>query len=60
MWSLLCLVLGIVILILLGNLLSFQNSLQEITEGLDEKLHADTNTLISVSSGNRKIRLFAE
>ncbi len=60
MWSLLCLVLGIVILILLGNLLSFQNSLQEITEGLDEKLHTDTNTLISVSSGNRKIRLFAE
>lgn len=60
MWSLLWLVLGIVILILLGNLLSFQNSLQEITEGLDEKLHTDTNTLISVSSGNRKIRLFAE
>lgn len=60
MWSLLCLVLGIVILILLGNLLSFQNSMQEITEGLDEKLHTDTNTLISVSSGNRKIRLFAE
>ena len=60
MWSLLCLVVGIVILILLGNLLSFQNSLQEITEGLDEKLHTDTNTLISVSSGNRKIRLFAE
>ena len=60
MWSLLCLVLGIVILILLGNLLSFQNSLQEITEGLDEKLHTDTNTLISVSSGNRKIRLFVE
>ena len=60
MWSLLCLVLGIVILILLGNLLSFQNFLQEITEGLDEKLHTDTNTLISVSSGNRKIRLFAE
>lgn len=60
MWSLLCLVLGIVILILLANLLSFQNSLQEITEGLDEKLHTDTNTLISVSSGNRKIRLFVE
>ena len=60
MWNLLCLVLGIVILILLGNLLSFQNSLQEITEGLDEKLHTDTNTLISVSSGNRKIRLFVE
>ena len=60
MWSLLCLVLGIVILILLGNLLSFQNSMQEITEGLDEKLHTDTNTLISVSSGNRKIRSFAE
>ena len=60
MWSLLCLVLGIAILILLGNLLSFQNSMQEITEGLDEKLHTDTNTIISVSSGNRKIRLFAE
>ena len=60
MWSLLCLVLGIVILILLGNLLSFQNSIQEITEGLDEKLRTDTNTPISVSSGNRKIRLFAE
>ena len=60
MWSLLCLVLGIVILILLGILLSFQNSLQEIADGLDEKLHTDTNTQVSISSGNRKMRLFAE
>lgn len=60
MWSLLCLVLGVIILILIGILLSFQNCLQEIADGLDEKLHTDTNTLVSISSGNRKMRLFAE
>lgn len=60
MWSLLCFVLGGIILILIGILLSFQNCLQEIADGLDEKLHTDTNTLVCISSGNRKMRLFAE
>ena len=60
MWKLLCLILVFIILVLLGYLISFQNSLQEIADGLEEKLHTDTNTLVSISSGNRRLRLFAE
>lgn len=60
MWKMLCLILVFIILVLLGYLISFQNSLQEIADGLEEKLHTDTNTLVSISSGNRRLRLFAE
>lgn len=60
MWKLLCLILVFIILVLLGYLISFQNSLQEIADGLEEKLHTDTNTLVSISSGNRRLRLFDE
>lgn len=60
MWMGLCLVLGFLVLVLLGWLVSLQNSIQEVAEELNEKLQTDTNTLISISSGNRKIRLLAE
>ena len=60
MWMGLCLVLGFLVLVLLGWLVSLQNSIQEVAEELHEKLQTDTNTLISISSGNRKIRLLAE
>lgn len=60
MWMGLCLVLGFLVLVLLGWLVSLQNSIQEVAEELNEKLQTDTNTLISISSGNRKIRSLAE
>lgn len=60
MWMGLCLVLGFLALVLIGWLVSLQNSIQEVAEELNEKLQTDTNTLISISSGNRKIRLLAE
>jgi len=60
MWMGLCLVLGFSVLVLLGWLVSLQNSIQEVADELNEKLQTDTNTLISISSGNRKIRSLAE
>lgn len=58
-WIALCVALGLLALLFLGCLVSLQNSIQEVADGLDEKLMTDTNTLISISSGNRKIRLLA-
>ena len=55
-----CVILIIGVLILIGYLVSIQNSIREIANELDEKLETDTNTLISISSGNRKIRSLAE
>lgn len=60
MWILLSLIFGILALVLLVCLVSLQNSIQEVADELDEKLKTDTNTLISISSGNRKIRFLAE
>lgn len=55
-----CVILIIGILILIGYLVSIQNSIREIANELDEKLETDTNTLISISSGNREIRHLAD
>ena len=60
MWILLSAVFGILALVLLVCLVSLQNSIQEVANELDEKLKTDTNTLISISSSNRKIRSLAE
>ena len=46
-------------LLLLGHLLSLRRSLREAAEELDEKLRTDTNTLISVSTGDRAVRALA-
>lgn len=60
MWILLSVVFGLLALALFACLASLQNSIQEVADELDEKLKTDTNTLISISSGNRKIRSLAE
>ena len=60
MWILLSVVFGLLALTLFACLASLQNSIQEVADELDEKLNTDTNTLISISSGNRKIRSLAE
>lgn len=59
-WILLSVLFGILTLILFVCLVSLQNSIQEVADELDEKLKTDTNTLISISSGNRKICFLAE
>lgn len=59
-WILLSVIFGTLALVLFVCLVSLQNSIQEVADELDEKLKTDTNTLISISSGNRKIRFLAE
>ena len=59
-WNLLSVIFGTLALVLFVCLVSLQNSIQEVADELDEKLKTDTNTLISISSGNRKIRSLAE
>lgn len=56
--ALVCL-LSLVCLLLLGRLLSLRHSLREAAEDLSEKLRTDTNTLLSISSGDRTIRALA-
>ena len=46
-------------LILLLRLLALRHTLREVADELDEKLAADTNTLISISSGDRAVRALA-
>ena len=53
-------VMGFFILALLVRLVLLQNSIQEVADELNDKLNTDTNTLITISSGNRKICLLAE
>lgn len=49
-------VLAIASAVLFIYLLSLRSSLKEIAEELDDKLKTDTNTLISVSSGDSAVR----
>lgn len=46
-------------LILLFNLLLLRHSIREVAEELDKKLKTDTNTLISISTSDRAVRLLA-
>lgn len=52
-------VLAIFAAVLLVYLLSLRSSLKEISDELDGKLKTDTNTLISISSGDRAVRALA-
>lgn len=52
-------VLAICIVVLLLRLLSLRASLGEIARELKDKLNTDTNTLISISSGDRAMRALA-
>lgn len=45
--------------ILTGYLLLLRHSIREVAEGLEEKLQTDTNTLISISSGDKAVRTLA-
>lgn len=52
-------VLAIIAMVLFIYLLSLRSSLKEIVGELDSKLKTDTNTLISISSGDRAMRALA-
>lgn len=58
-WMILTGVLAVSVLVLIAYLLSLYNSIREVAEELEEKLQLDTNTLISISSGNRAVRMLA-
>ena len=47
------------VIILAGKLFVLRRSVREAAEELGEKMAADTNTLISISSGDRTIRRLA-
>lgn len=51
--------LALCILFLLLKLLLLRHSIREVAEELDEKLKTDTNTLISISTGDRAVQALA-
>ena len=51
--------LAFAVLFLLLYLLILRHSIREAAEDLDEKLRTDTNTLISISTGDRAVRALA-
>ncbi|MDE6596083.1 MAG: HAMP domain-containing histidine kinase [Oscillospiraceae bacterium] len=55
-----CFLLAIAVIVLLIKIYLMKKSAGEITEKLSEKLSADTNTLIDISSGDRDMRALAE
>ena len=57
----LCVIFTVIIFILCVRICLFQKSLKEINQGLTEILehNFDTNALLTVSSGNRQIRMLA-
>lgn len=58
-WIVLICGLILCVLFLSTCLLLLRHSIREIAEGLEEKLRTDTNTLISISSGDRTVRMLA-
>lgn len=58
-WMILTGILAVSVLVLAVYLLLLHNSIREVAEELEEKLQLDTNTLISISSGNRAVRMLA-
>ena len=58
-WIVLTVILTICVLILAGYLWSLRSSIREVAEELEEKLELDTNTLLSISSGDRAVRMLA-
>lgn len=55
-WIVLTCALAMGVLFLLLYLLSLRRSIREVAEELEEKLGTDTNTLISISTGDRTVR----
>lgn len=55
-----CFLLAIAVIVLLIKIYLMKKSAREITEKLSEKLSADTNTLIDISSGDRDMCDLAE
>ncbi|MDE5859794.1 MAG: HAMP domain-containing histidine kinase [Oscillospiraceae bacterium] len=55
-----CVLLAIAVIVLLIKIYLMKKSAKEITEKLSEKLSADTNTLIDISSGDKDMRALAE
>lgn len=51
--------LALCVLLLLLKLLLLRHSIREVAEELDEKLKTDTNTLISISTGDRAVQTLA-
>lgn len=51
--------LGLLAAALLIHLLLLRHSIMEVAKGLEDKLNTDTNTLISISSGDRVVRALA-
>lgn len=58
-WIALTAVLALTVLVLGLSLLSLRRALREVVEELEEKLAADTNTLITLSTGDRAVRALA-
>ena len=58
-WLILTGSLALCTLLLLLTLLSVRHSIREVAEELDEKLQTDTNTLISISTGDRTVKALA-
>ena len=58
-WLILTGLLALCTLLLLLALLSVRHSIREVAEELDEKLRTDTNTLISISTGDRTVKALA-
>ena len=58
-WIILTCALALCILWLLLRLLVLRRSIREVAEELEEKLRTDTNTLISISSGDSSVQLLA-
>ena len=58
-WIALTAVLALTVLVLGLSLLSLRRALREVAEELEEKLAADTNTLITLSTGDRAVRALA-
>lgn len=58
-WIVLTCALVMGVLFLLLYLLSLRRSIREVAEELEEKLGTDTNTLISISTGDRTVRALA-
>ena len=55
-WMVLTGLLALCTLVLLLRLTALRRSLREVAEELEEKLQTDTNTLISLSTGDRAAR----
>lgn len=58
-WILPTCLLALCVLFLLLYLLVLRRSIREAAEALEEKLRTDTNTLISISTGDRTVRALA-